>query len=112
MFILGLVGFVVASAAGGAAPDIATLIGARAVQGGFAAVLAPAALSLITVIFTDRKELNKAFAIFGAVAGSSAAIGLLLGGLLTDYVNWRWSMYVNIAFAIVGIIGGIALLHN
>src|SRR6266702_747688 len=112
MFIVGLLGFAIASAAGGAAPNIGTLIIARAVQGGFAAVLAPAALSLITVIFTDLKELNKAFGIFGAVAGSSAALGLLLGGLLTDYANWRWCMYVNVAFAIVGIIGGVALLHN
>jgi len=112
MFMLGLLGFAVASAAGGAAPNIGTLITARAAQGGFAAVLAPAALSLITVIFTEMKELNKAFAIFGAVAGSSAAIGLLLGGLLTDYANWRWCMYVNIAFAIAGIVGGLALLHN
>jgi MFS family permease len=64
------------------------------------------------VIFTNLKELNKAFAIFGAVAGSSAAFGLLLGGLLTDYANWRWTMYVNVAFAAVGIIGGLALLHN
>ncbi len=112
MFIIGLVGFAIASAVGGAAPNIATLITARAVQGGFAAVLAPAALSLIMVIFTDLKELNKAFAIFGAVAGSSAAIGLMLGGVLTDYANWRWCMYVNIAFAVVGIIGGVALLHN
>jgi len=112
MFIVGLSGFALASAAGGAAPNIGTLITARAAQGGFAAVLAPAALSLITVIFTEMKELNKAFAIFGAVAGSSAAIGLLLGGLLTDYANWRWCMYVNIAFAIAGIIGGLALLHN
>src|SRR4051794_8947976 len=112
VFILGLAGFAVASGLGGAAPDIETLIGARAIQGGFAAIMAPAALSLITAIFTDLKELNKAFAIFGAVAGSSAAIGLLLGGFLTDYANWRWCMYVNIAFAIVGIIGGVALLHN
>jgi len=112
VFIVGLLGFAIASAVGGAAPDIATLITARAVQGGFAAVMAPAALSLITVIFTDPKELNKAFAIFGAVAGSSAAIGLLLGGLLTDYASWRWTMYVNVAFAAVGIIGGLALLHN
>src|SRR6266568_3440073 len=112
MFIVGLLGFAIASAVGGAASNIGTLIVARAVQGGFAAVLAPAALSLITVIFTDMKELNKAFGIFGAVAGSSAALGLLLGGLLTDYVNWRWCMYVNIAFAIVGIIGGLTLLHN
>jgi EmrB/QacA subfamily drug resistance transporter len=112
MFITGLVGFAIASAAGGASPNIGTLITARAVQGGFAAILAPAALSLITVIFTDLKELNKAFGVFGAVAGSSAAIGLLLGGLLTDYADWRWCMYVNIAFAIVGIIGGVILLHN
>jgi len=112
MFILGLLGFAIASGVGGAAPNIATLITARAVQGGFAAILAPAALSLITVIFTDLKELNKAFAIFGAVAGSSSAIGLLLGGLLTDYANWRWTMFVNIAFAVAGVIGGLALLHN
>jgi len=112
MFIVGLLGFAIASAAGGAAPNIGALITARAVQGGFAAILAPAALSLITVIFTDLKELNKAFAIFGAVAGSSAAIGLLLGGLLTDYANWRWCMYVNIAFAVVGIVGGLTLLRN
>lgn len=112
MFITGLVGFAIASAAAGAAPNTGTLLTARAVQGGFAAVMAPAALSLITVIFTDLKELNKAFAIFGAVAGSSSAIGLMLGGLLTDYANWRWTMFVNIAFAVVGIIGGLALLHN
>src|SRR3954451_3846119 len=112
VFIVGLGGFAIASAAGGAAPNIGTLITARAVQGGFAAIMAPAALSLITVIFIDLKELNKAFAIFGAVAGSSAAIGLLLGGLLTDYADWRWTMYVNIAFAIVGIVGGVLLLHN
>ena len=112
MFITGLLGFAIASAVGGAAPNIGTLIVARAVQGGFATVLAPAALSLITVIFTDLRELNKAFGIFGAVAGSSAAIGLMLGGFLTEYTNWRWCMYVNIAFAIVGIIGGVLLLHN
>lgn len=112
MFILGLTGFAIVSAVGGAAPNIATLLTARAAQGGFAAVLAPAALSLITVIFTDLKELNKAFAIFGAVAGSASAIGLMLGGLLTDYANWRWTMYVNVAFAAAGVLGGLALLHN
>jgi EmrB/QacA subfamily drug resistance transporter len=112
VFIVGLVGFAIASAVGGAAPNIETLITARAVQGGFAAVMAPAALSLIMVIFTDMKELNKAFAIFGAVAGSSSAIGLMLGGVLTDYANWRWTMYVNVVFAVVGIVGALALLHN
>jgi len=112
MFIAGLLGFAVASAVGGAAPNIGTLIAARAVQGVFAAVLAPAALSLIMAIFTDLKELNKAFGIFGAVSGSAGALGLLLGGLLTDYASWRWCMYVNIAFAVVGIVGGLTLLHN
>ncbi|AYG04654.1 MFS transporter [Gryllotalpicola protaetiae] len=112
VFITGLIGFAVASAVAGAAPNIAALITARAFQGGFAAIMAPAALSLITVIFTDLKELNKAFAIFGAVAGSSSAVGLMLGGLLTDYAGWRWTMYVNIVFAVVGVVGGFALLHN
>ena len=112
MFLTGLIGFAAASALGGAAPNIGVLITARAVQGGFAAVLAPAALSLIGVTFTDPKELNKAFGIFGAVSGSALAVGLLIGGLLTSYVNWRWCMYVNIAFAAAGIIGGLALLHH
>ncbi len=112
VFVVGLVGFAIASAVAGAAPNIETLITARAVQGGFAAVMAPAALSLIMIVFTDPKELSKAFAIFGAVAGSSAAIGLMLGGVLTDYADWRWTMYVNVAFAAVGIVGALALLHN
>jgi EmrB/QacA subfamily drug resistance transporter len=112
MFMAGLVGFAVASAAGGAVPNIGTLITARAFQGGFAAVLAPAALSMITVIFTELKELNKGFAIFGAVSGSAGAIGLLLGGLLTEYADWRWCMYINIALAVVGLLGAVTLLHN
>jgi EmrB/QacA subfamily drug resistance transporter len=112
MFMIGLVGFAVASALAGAAPNIGTLLAARAVQGGFAAALAPAALSLLVVTFTDLKELNKAFAIFGAVAGSAGAVGLLLGGLLTEYVSWRWCMYINIIFAVVAGIGGISLLRN
>jgi EmrB/QacA subfamily drug resistance transporter len=112
MFMIGLVGFAAASALGGAAPNIGTLLAARAVQGGFAAALAPAALSLLVVTFTDLKELNKAFAIFGAVAGSAGAVGLLLGGVLTEYVSWRWCMYINIIFAVVAGIGGIALLRN
>ncbi|MFB4304335.1 MFS transporter [Actinomadura sp. NTSP31] len=112
MFLIGLAGFAAASAAGGAAPNVGTLIGARAFQGGFAAALAPAALSLIAVTFTDLKELNKAYGIFGAVSGSAGALGLLLGGVLTDYVDWRWCMYVNIAFAAAGIAGGLALLTN
>ena len=112
MFMTGLVGFALASALGGAAPNIGTLLAARAVQGAFAAALAPAALSLLVVTFTDLKELNKAFAVFGAVAGSAGAIGLLLGGVLTDYASWRWCMYINIIFAVIAGAGGLSLLHN
>jgi EmrB/QacA subfamily drug resistance transporter len=112
MFMTGLVGFALASVLAGAAPNIGTLLAARAVQGAFAAALAPAALSLLVVTFTDLKELNKAFAIFGAVAGSAGAIGLLLGGVLTDYASWRWCMYINIIFAVIAGAGGLSLLHN
>ena len=111
-FLVGLVGFAATSAIAGAAPNIGTLIAARAVQGTFAAVLAPTALSLIAVTFTDRQELNKAIGIFGAASGSASALGLILGGLLTDYASWRWTMYVNIIFAVIGIIGALALMTH
>ena len=80
------------------------LFGARALQGAFAAMLAPAALSLVTVTFTDAKERAKAFAVFGAIAGGGAAIGLLLGGVLTEYASWRWCLFVNIPIAIVAVL--------
>src|SRR6195952_5416963 len=85
VFIAGLIGFAVASAAGGAAQSFGMLVGARALPGVFGALLAPAALSLLTTTFTDPAERNKAFGIFGAIAGSGAAVGLLLGGVLTEY---------------------------
>ncbi len=109
-FLVGLAGFAVASAAGGAATNFATLVAARAGQGVFAALLAPATLSLLTTTFTDPKERAKAFGIFGALAGTGGAIGLLLGGALTTYVSWRWAMYVNVAFAAAAIAGAVALL--
>ena len=111
-FLAGLAGFAATSAIAGAAPNIGTLIVARAIQGTFAAMLAPAALSLITVTFTDREELNKAIGIFGAASGGASALGLILGGLLTDYASWRWTMYVNIIFAVTGIIGALAFLRH
>ena len=111
-FLAGLAGFAATSALAGAAPNIGTLIAARAAQGAFAAMLAPAALSLITVTFTDREELNKAIGIFGAASGGASALGLILGGLLTDYASWRWTMYVNIIFAVTGIVGALALLKH
>lgn len=110
MFVIGLVGFAVASAVGGAATSFEMLIFARAGQGVFGALLAPAALSLLTVTFTEPKERAKAFGIFGAVAGTGGAIGLLLGGALTEWASWRWAMYVNLAFAGVAIVGALLLL--
>ncbi len=108
--IIGLAGFAVASAVGGAAQSFGPLIAARAVQGIFAALLAPAALSLLTTTFTDVRERGKAFGIFGAVAGAGAGIGLLLGGILTEYLSWRWCLYVNLIFAGVAGTGALLLL--
>jgi EmrB/QacA subfamily drug resistance transporter len=112
VFIAGLVGFAVASAVGGAAQSFGMLVGARAAQGLFGALLAPAALSLLTTTFTDPAERNKAFGIFGAIAGSGAAAGLLLGGVLTEYLSWRWCLYVNLGFAAVAATGAFVLLTN
>ncbi|HET8977480.1 MAG TPA: MFS transporter, partial [Solirubrobacteraceae bacterium] len=111
-FIAGLGGFALASAIGGAAQSFGMLAAARAFQGALGALLAPAALSLLTTTFTETSERNKAFGIYGAIAGSGASIGLLLGGALTQYLNWRFSMYVNSVFAIVAISGALVLLHN
>jgi EmrB/QacA subfamily drug resistance transporter len=112
VFLIGLVGFALASAVGGAAVNVGMLIGARAVQGMFAALLAPAILSLLTTTFTEPEERGKAFGIFGAVAGAGASIGLLLGGFLTEYANWRWTMYVNLIFAAIALVGGWLLLEH
>jgi EmrB/QacA subfamily drug resistance transporter len=111
-FLVGLVGFAVASAIGGAATTSGMLFGARALQGAFAAVLAPSALSLLTTTFTDPKERGKAFGIYGALAGGGSAIGFVAGGLLTEYLNWRWCLYVNIPIAAIAVFGGLALLHD
>jgi EmrB/QacA subfamily drug resistance transporter len=108
----GLVGFAIASAVGGAATSFGMLVGARAVQGLFGAVLAPAALSLLTTTFTDTAERAKAFAIYGGIAGAGGAVGLLLGGVLTEYLSWRWSLYVNLVFAVPAAIGAFVLLEN
>ncbi|MEU0255397.1 MFS transporter [Streptomyces sp. NPDC006184] len=104
-FLTGLTGFALASALGGAALNTGMLLGARALQGAFGALLAPAAMSLLTVMFTEGKERAKAFGIYGAISGGGAAVGLLLGGVLTEYANWRWTLLVNIFFAAVAITG-------
>ncbi|MGW0598563.1 MFS transporter [Streptomyces sp. NPDC002776] len=104
-FVVGLAGFAVASALGGAATNEAMMFGARALQGVFGALLAPAALSLLAVMFTDGKERAKAFGIYGAIAGAGGAVGLILGGFLTEYLDWRWTFFVNIPFAVVAAAG-------
>jgi EmrB/QacA subfamily drug resistance transporter len=112
VFVVGLIGFAVASAIGGAAQSFGMLVFARALQGAFGALLAPAALSLLTTTFTAPAERGRAFGVFGAIAGSGAAIGLLLGGILTEYLSWRWCLYVNLLFAVPTAFAGLALLHD
>ncbi|MGP2441420.1 MFS transporter [Streptomyces sp. JW3] len=111
-FVVGLAGFALASALGGAATNEAMMFGARALQGAFGALLAPAALSLLAVTFTDAKERAKAFGIYGAIAGGGAAVGLILGGFLTEYLDWRWTFFVNIPFALVAAIGAWLVVHE
>ena len=109
-FLIGLLGFAGVSAIGGASVNFAMLITARACQGAFGAILVPSALSLLTTTFTEPKERGKAFGIYGAIAAAGGAVGLLLGGALTEYLSWRWTLYVNLIFAGVAFIGGAILL--
>jgi EmrB/QacA subfamily drug resistance transporter len=110
MLIIGMIGFAAASAFGGAAQNFTMLLVGRAIQGGFGAMLAPAALSTLTVTFTNPAERGKAFGVFGAIAGAGGAIGLLLGGVLTEYLSWRWCLYVNVAFCVIAVTAAIRLL--
>src|SRR5258708_6854406 len=111
-FLAGLAGFAGVSAIGGASVNFAMLITARACQGAFAALLVPSALSLLTTTFTEQKHRGRAFAVYGAIAGAGGAIGLLLGGALTEYLSWRWTLYVNLVFAGVAFAGGALLLKR
>lgn len=111
-FVVGLAGFALASAVGGSAGTFAVLLAARASQGAFAALLAPTALSLLAVTFTEPRERARAFAVYGAIAGSGAAIGLLLGGVLTQYFGWRWCLYVNVPIAVATAAGGWRVLSG
>jgi EmrB/QacA subfamily drug resistance transporter len=111
-FLIGLVGFAVASAIGGAATTFGMLVAARAVQGAFGALLAPAVLALLTTTFTDPAERGRAFGIYGAIVGGGGATGLLLGGVLTTYVSWRATLLVNLVLAAIAFAGGAALLRR
>lgn len=109
-FVIGLIGFAAASAVGGAAPTFGILVGARALQGVFGALLAPTALAVLTTTFTIPKERARAFGVFGAIAGAGGAVGLLLGGVLTENLSWRWSLYINVFIAVVAVIGALVLV--
>ncbi len=111
-FIAGLAGFAVASAVGGLATSFLTLVAARALQGAFGALLAPSALGLLTVTFAGSPDRNKAFGIFGAIAGGGASLGLVLGGALTQIASWRWCLYVNLVIAVPTAVFALRLLVN
>lgn len=111
-YLLGMLGFGAASVWGGLAQSGTELIVARGFQGAFAALLAPAALALLTVTFPAGRERGTAFAVFGTVAGTGAAVGLALGGVLTEYADWRWCLLVNIVFAVVGLIGALLFVSE
>ena len=111
-FIIGLIGFAAASALGGAADGFGLLVAARALQGAFGALLAPTALAVLTTTFTIPKERARAFGIFGAIAGAGGAVGLLLGGFLTENFDWRWNLYINVVIAVVAVIGAILFVTS
>src|SRR5438270_6404137 len=110
--LIGLGGFAVASALSGAATNLGTLVATRALQGAFGALLAPSALSLLAVTFTEPHDRARAFAVYGAIAGSGGAAGLILGGLLSQYLDWRWCLYVNVPIALIAAAGCLRLLSD
>jgi EmrB/QacA subfamily drug resistance transporter len=112
MLVIGMVGFAAASALGGAATGFEMLLAGRAIQGAFGALLAPAALSTLTVTFSNPAERGKAFGLYGAIAGAGGAVGLLLGGVLTEYLSWRWCLYINVVFAVAAVAAAVRLLRR
>jgi EmrB/QacA subfamily drug resistance transporter len=112
VFITGLIGFALASALGGAAVSFTMLVAARALQGAFGAVLAPSALGTLVSTFRDPRERGRAFGVFGSVAAGGGAVGLILGGALTQYFSWRWCLYVNLVFAALAVAGALAFIRS
>jgi EmrB/QacA subfamily drug resistance transporter len=110
--IAGLIGFALASAMAGLAQSFEVLVAARALQGAFGALLAPSALSILTTTFANPVERGRAFGIYGGIAGGGGAIGLLLGGALTEYIDWRSTMFVNLVFAVPTAAAAVFLLVN
>jgi EmrB/QacA subfamily drug resistance transporter len=112
VFIAGLTGFAVCSAIGGAAVSFEMLVTARALQGAFGAILAPSALGTLVSTFQDPRERGRAFGVFGSVAAGGGGVGLILGGLLTQYLSWRYTLYVNLLFAAIAVAGALAYMHT
>ena len=112
VFIIGLVGFALASALGGAAQSFGMLVAARALQGAFGAILAPSALGTLVSTFRDPRERGRAFGVFGSVAAGGGAVGLILGGVLTQYFSWRWCLYVNLIFAAIAVTGALVYMQT
>src|SRR5580693_4716850 len=112
VFITGLVGFAVASAIGGASVSFSMLVAARALQGAFGAVLAPSALGTLVSTFREPRERGRAFGVFGSVAAAGGAVGLILGGALTQYLSWRYTLYVNLVFAVIAIVGALVYIRS
>ena len=112
VFMAGAVLFAAASLVGGLAGNLGVLLGARGVQGVGGALMSPAALSLITVIFTEGKERNRAFGIYAAITAGGAALGLILGGVLTEYASWRWVFFVNLPIAAIALVGAVLFVPD
>jgi EmrB/QacA subfamily drug resistance transporter len=112
VFITGLAGFAVSSAIGGAAVSFGMLVAARTLQGAFGAILAPSALGTLVSTFQDPRERGRAFGVFGSVAAGGGGVGLILGGVLTQYLSWRWTLYVNLVFAVIAVVGALVYMRS
>src|SRR5579872_7264748 len=112
VFIVGLTGFALSSALGGAAMSFGMLVTARTLQGAFGAILAPSALGTLVSTFQDPRERGRAFGVFGSVAAGGGGVGLILGGVLTQYLSWRYTLFVNLIFAAIAVAGALAYMHT
>ena len=112
VFMAGAVLFAGASLIGGLAGNLGVLLSARGLQGVGGALMSPAALSLITVIFTEGKDRNRAFGIYAAITAGGAALGLILGGVLTEYASWRWVFFVNLPIAAIALLGAVLFVPD